>query len=103
MTHRAASLRYYGLKMAQAVDVISQQLSSAGGSLPEAIAKGMEAYRRQLTAVVTLAGVAMAPTFNKPRPGRGQDEGLEHLLLRLIPRPTATTVFADDVVAFSRS
>ncbi|GAB4819536.1 hypothetical protein N2152v2_006582 [Parachlorella kessleri] len=105
MAQRAVSLRYHGLKVAQAIAVISQQLSTAGGSLPVALAKGVEAYKRQLTSVMVLAGVAMAPTFNSPKrtatKDRQGDESVEHLLLRLIPRPSGKTVFTDDVVAFT--
>ncbi len=106
MAQRAVSLRYHGLKVAQAIAVISQQLSTAGGSLPVALAKGVEAYKRQLTSVMVLAGVAMAPTFNSPKRAAAKDqqgdESVEHLLLRLIPRASAKTVFTDDVVAFTR-
>ena len=107
MAQRAVSLRYHGLKVAQAIAVISQQLSTAGGSLPVALAKGIEAYKRQLTSVMVLAGVAMAPTFNSPKRAAAKDQqqaddSVEHLLLRLIPRPSAKTIFTDDVVAFTR-
>lgn len=109
MAQRAFSLRYAALKLAQAVEEMAAQLPSG---LPIAVARGMEAYQRQLTSVIFLAGTAMSPTFNGPRRGEAaaggaaaagqQDEQVERLLLRLIPRPSPKSVFVDDVVAFTR-
>lgn len=77
------------------------QLQSSAGSLPEALVKGMETFRAQLTGVVVLTGAAMQPTLNAG-PAAAQGDRIEKLLVRLIPRPAANrTVFDGDVVAFA--
>ena len=68
MAQRAFNPRYMALKLAHAAhEAAAAAFGGAGGgagSLPEALARGVEAYRRQLTSVVWLAGAAMAPTLN---------------------------------------
>jgi hypothetical protein len=64
MAHRTTSLRYMGLKVAQAAHEAAAALSSATSSLPDALARGVEAYRARLTATIFIAGAAMAPTLN---------------------------------------
>ncbi|EFN53981.1 hypothetical protein CHLNCDRAFT_135936 [Chlorella variabilis] len=99
MAHRAPSMRYMGLKVVQGLQEAAAALSSATASLPEAMQRGLDAYRRQLTSVMLLTGAAMAPTLN-PK-GSSQPDSVERLLVRLLPRPSERTVFTGDVVAFA--
>jgi len=100
MAHRV-SLRYLAQKFAaSAEEVVVQMQSSATSSFVDALVKGMEAFRRELTAVGVLTGAAMAPTLNSGALAR--PESFEKFLMRLIPRPVAhRTVFEGDVVAFT--
>lgn len=96
MAHRAWSLRYTAAKFQLAVDEIALSLQKAA-SLPQAVEAGLAAYRRSLTSVLFLTGAAMAPTLNPPKAA----DSVERLLVRLIPRPSAASVFTGDVVAFT--
>lgn len=58
------NLRYLGLKLATAVHEAAAALGSATASLPEAAARGLEAWRTPLTSIMLLTGAAMAPTLN---------------------------------------
>lgn len=58
------SPRYLGLKLAQAAHEAAAALSSATSSLPEALSRGLEAYRARLTMGMLITGAAMAPTLN---------------------------------------
>ncbi|KAI3431274.1 hypothetical protein D9Q98_004335 [Chlorella vulgaris] len=98
MAHRA-SMRYTALKLVQGAHEAAAALSSATASLPEAIQRGMEAYRKQLTSVMLITGAAMSPTLN-PKASSNPDS-VERLLVRLLPRPSSRTLFSGDVVAFS--
>ncbi|KAL4440610.1 hypothetical protein ABPG75_003611 [Micractinium tetrahymenae] len=98
MAHRV-SPRYLGLKLAQAAHEAAAALSSATSSLPEALSRGLEAYRARLTMSILITGAAMAPTLN-PK-ATGQPDAVERLLVRLLPRPSERNVFNGDVVAFT--
>lgn len=100
MAHRV-SLRYLVVKLAaSAEEVVSQLRGSATTSFPEALVKGVETFRRQLTAVGVITGTAMAPTLNGS--SLTQPDAVEQFLMRLLPRPAARrTVFDGDVVALT--
>lgn len=85
--------------MAQAAHEAAAALSSATSSLPEALSRGLEAYRARLTMGMLITGAAMAPTLN-PK-ATSQPDAVERLLVRLLPRPSERTVFTGDVVAFT--
>ncbi|KAL4418699.1 hypothetical protein ABPG77_008713 [Micractinium sp. CCAP 211/92] len=93
------SPRYLGLKLAQAAHEAAAALSSATSSLPEALSRGLEAYRARLTMGILITGAAMAPTLN-PK-AASQPDAVERLLVRLLPRPSERNVFTGDVVAFT--
>ncbi|PRW05766.1 mitochondrial inner membrane protease subunit 2-like [Chlorella sorokiniana] len=95
---RATNLRYVSLKLSQAAQEAAAALSSATASLPEAVHRGLEAFRLPLTSVMLITGAAMAPTLN-PK-AASQPEAVERLLVRLLPRPSSKTVHTGDVVAF---
>ena len=101
MAHRATSLRYLALKLAASAEEVAVQMqNSATSGLTDALAKGMEAFRRQLTGVGIIAGAAMAPTLNGA--AAAQPDAVEKFLMRLIPRPAShRTIFDGDVVAFT--
>lgn len=100
MAHRV-SLRYLATKLVASAEEVAIQLqSSASSSLSDALTKGMEAFRRQLTAVGVLTGAAMAPTLNAS--ALTQPASVEKFLMRLVPRPMANrTIFEGDVIAFT--
>jgi len=100
MAHRV-SLRYLAAKLgASAEEVAVQMQNSATTGLTEALAKGMEAFRRRLTDVGMVTGISMAPTLNAD--ALTQRDAAEKFLMRLIPRPVAQrSVFDGDVIAFS--
>lgn len=100
MAQRAGAwnLRYLSQKLALGADEMLASLQSASSSLPEAIEKGVAAYKRSLTSIIVLGGVSMAPTLN--RHAEQQPDAVEKLLVRLIPRPSSKSLFTDDVVAF---
>ncbi|PSC67635.1 peptidase S24 S26A S26B S26C family [Micractinium conductrix] len=99
MAHRV-SARYFGLKLGEALQAAAAAAqSSATASLSEALQRGMAAYRARLTMPMLIGGAAMAPTLN-PK-GASQPDAVEHLLVRLLPRPSERSVFAGDVVAFT--
>jgi hypothetical protein len=100
MAHRV-SLRYLAAKLAASAEEVAIQMqSSATSGLTEALAKGMEAFRRQLTAVGAVTGISMVPTLNADAVTR--PEAAEKFLMRLIPRPVAQrSVFEGDVIAFT--
>lgn len=95
---RATNLRYVSLKLSQAAQEAAAALSSATASLPEALQRGMEAFRLPLTSVMLITGAAMSPTLN-PK-AASQPDAVERLLVRLLPRATPKTVHTGDVVAF---
>ena len=100
MAHRV-SFRYLAAKLAASAEEVALQMqSSATTGLTEALAKGMEAFRRELTGVGVVTGLAMAPTLNAA--AVTQADAAEKFLMRLIPRPAANrSVFDGDVVAFT--
>lgn len=100
MAHRV-SVRYLAAKLAASAEEVALQMqNSATTGITEALAKGMEAFRRELTGVGLVTGVAMAPTLNAS--ALTQPDAAEKFLMRLIPRPAANrTVFDGDVVAFT--
>lgn len=109
MTHRASRypLRYLTQKLAASLEEVAMQLqSSATSSFTEALAKGMETFQRQLTAVGVITGAAMIPTLNNFSQSPSEinsprDEPSEKFLMRLIPRPSGNrTIFSGDVIAF---
>ena len=63
------------------------------------MAKFRETYGQQLTTTMYLAGSAMAPCLNR---GALVDDksAIEHLIVRVIPRPTPRSVLLGDIVAF---
>ena len=97
------SLRYLAARLMAGVDETLKtlnQLGSGTATLPAALAKGIErASRKNLTSVVYFAGAAMLPTLNPQRPG--STDGVERLLMRVLPRPSQRSVFVGDVVAFT--
>ena len=101
MAHRAWNLRYITQKLAAgAEEVVSQLQTSASATLSEALVKGMETFRGQLTTVMVITGAAMQPTLNGT--SSAHSDAVEQVLVRLIPRPTANkTVYDGDVVAFN--
>lgn len=65
MAHsRAGNLRYMAAKLQLAVQEASAALGSATASLPDAVARGLEAWRLPLTSVMLITGAAMSPTLN---------------------------------------
>ncbi|KAK9824325.1 hypothetical protein WJX72_009481 [[Myrmecia] bisecta] len=83
---KAWPLRYMLAKVQRFTEEAAAQLSSTSTTIPQALAKGLEAYRQQLTTVVFLTGSAMLPTL----------QGNTSLLTRLHPK-----IYAGDVVAFN--
>lgn len=61
MAHR---IGYTGLKLMHAAQEAAAALSSATSSLPDALARGLAAYRERLTLTMLITGTAMAPTLN---------------------------------------
>lgn len=100
MAHRV-SLRYLAAKLAASAEEVAIQMqNSATSGLTEALAKGMEAFRRQLTGVGIVTGISMAPTLNAG--ALTHPDAAEKFLMRLIPRPVAQrSVFDGDVIAFT--
>jgi hypothetical protein len=101
MAHRGVSLRYLAAKLAASAEQVGIEMqSSATTGFSEALAKGMEAFRRQLTSVGVVTGISMAPTLNSD--ALTQPDAAEKFLMRLIPRPVAQrSVFDGDVIAFT--
>jgi len=100
MAHRV-SLRYLAAKLAASAEEVAVQMqNSATTGLTEALGKGMEAFRRQLTGVGVVTGISMVPTLNAD--ALTQRDAAEKFLMRLIPRPVAQrSVFDGDVIAFT--
>jgi hypothetical protein len=100
MAHRV-SVRYLAAKLAASAEEVAIQMqNSATTGLTEALAKGMEAFRRQLTGVGVVTGISMAPTLNAD--ALTKPDAAEKFLMRLIPRPVAQrSVFDGDVIAFT--
>ena len=100
MAHRV-SLRYLSAKLAASAEEVAIQMqNSATTGLTEALAKGMEAFRRSLTGVGIVTGISMAPTLNAS--ALTQPDAAEKFLMRLIPRPVAQrSVFDGDIIAFT--
>lgn len=86
-------------RLSFAVEEVLSELSTNAPSLPQALTKGLEAYRKELTTVMALTGAAMVPTLNAR--AASAPTALENLLLRLIPRPSSKNVFVGDVVALN--
>jgi hypothetical protein len=86
-------------RLSVAVQETLSELSTSTTSLPHALNKGIEAYRKELTTVICLTGAAMLPNLN----GRATatPDAVESLLLRWLPRPSSKNVFVGDVVAFN--
>jgi hypothetical protein len=96
---RAWSFRYLGQKLALGAEELLIQLTSSSAQLPDALRLAMDAYKRQMTTVIYIAGAAMVPTLNLR--SRSDPDAVERLLVRLIPRPSPRTIFTGDVVAFT--
>lgn len=105
--HGTSSLAYLAQKFLTAVTEAKLQMnrnSSASSAvtyfgISEAIAKGLHAFQKQLTAIGVITGAAMAPTLNAA--AVGDPEARERFLLRRIPKPAANrNLFEGDVVAF---
>lgn len=86
-------------RLSFAVEEVFSELSTSAPSLPNALTKGIEAYRKELTTVVALTGAAMVPNLNAR--ASSTPDACENLLLRLLPRPSSKNVFVGDVVAFN--
>jgi inner membrane protease subunit 1 len=97
MGAKAVSLRYMLQKFQCGVQ---EAISTSSSSLTVALTRGVEAYRRELTTVISLTGAAMAPTLNPAALSSDKGGLVDRLLLRSIPRPTHRSVFVGDVVAF---
>ena len=97
----ALNLRYLAAKFTVSAEAFALQMqNSATSSLTDALAKGLEAFRRELTGVGMIAGLAMFPTLNKG--AASQPDAVERFLMRLIPHPVAqSNIFDGDVVAFT--
>ena len=79
------------------LDETFAQMQTTTATLPTALQKGLEAYRKELTSVIYLSGAAMAPALNAK--ASTDPSAVEKLLIRLFPRPSFKHLYTGDTVA----
>lgn len=80
-----------------AFDETLAQMQTTTATLPSAIEKGLEAYRKDLTSVIYLSGASMVPALNAKV--TTDPSAVEKLLVRLFRRPTFRDLYVGDTVA----
>ena len=90
-------MRYMITRLKLGLDETLAQMQSTTATLPTAVQKGLEAYRRELTSVIYLSGAAMVPALNAK--ATTDPSAVEKLLVRLFPRPSFKNLYAGDTVA----
>lgn len=82
----------------EAATISGKATGASSPTLASALATFSQAYSRNLTTVMLIAGNAMYPNLNR---NYEKDKGaVEKLVVRLLPRASAATVFVGDVLAF---
>ncbi len=91
------SLRYMFTRLKLGMDETFAQMQTTTATLPIAVQKGVEAYRKELTKVIYLSGASMVPALNAK--ASTDPSAVEKLLIRLFPRPSFKDLYAGDTVA----
>lgn len=78
------SLRYTFARLRLGLEETAAQMQTTTATLPSALQKGVEAYRKDLTTLLYLSGAAMAPALNAK--ARTDPTAVEKLLVRMFPR-----------------
>lgn len=79
------------------LEVTLAQMETTTATLPIAVRKGVEAYRKELTSVIYLSGASMVPALNAK--ATTDPSAVEKLLVRLFPRPSFKDLYPGDTVA----
>ena len=91
------SMRYLFTRLKLGLDETLAQMQTTTASLPIAVQKGLEAYRKELTSVIHQPGTSMAPVLNAK--GLTDPSAMEKLLLRIFPGPSFNSLYTGDIVA----
>lgn len=83
------TFKLLGTRLRLAADEALSSLSSTTISIPEAVQKGIDAFKMELTTVVYLTGAAMSPTLVAVGKQTPEADPVTRLLMRWIPRPSS--------------
>ena len=78
------SLRYMFARLRLGFEETIAEMQTTTATIPSAVQKGMEVYKKDLTTFIYMSGAAMAPALNAK--ASTDPSAVEKLLVRLIPR-----------------